>query len=426
MLFRLDVAKLDSAIMPSTLYPTQSTLKTISEERVLQQRSLLVRAGQQAWRQQESVRGTHPQLDVNIAKHVTASHSAIRPSRTSLLSAHRHLGSHSPSGVHRSLESKKIEYANARSRAPYAMASPSVSAPSVSNAFGEAHLTRNHSGSSIGVPALSSSLSPNHHRHMRHNSGASVSSFNTIPTPTSAVSHSRTGSLAGSYIPSVSVAAPDEADVPLSMHNSLELDVGRRGSNTSSWSQDFGMSSTPIEIPQLGSPSKPSPSYHSHIQGFTSFSHNREGKIAVDHDLISRSFRSLLPTDARRRRLLDKIQLEAWFVDNKLEPQISGLEDDPLVGGGLLTGTGPHLHHTMQGGEELGERGKSVYRVFLRHAGKEWLCLFGNGENGRFHCSKSVEGQGYKKPERAVEHIRSHLGHRPYWCDNTCGSEPAW
>ncbi|KAG8839982.1 hypothetical protein FRB91_006651 [Serendipita sp. 411] len=65
----------------------------------------------------------------------------------------------------------------------------------------------------------------------------------------------------------------------------------------------------------------------------------------------------------------------------------------------------------------LGTVGRSIYTAFLeedRAAGK-WRCLFGGEHESCPKASKSFE-----RVERAIEHIRRHLGHRPYPCTDTC------
>ena len=140
----------------------------------------------------------------------------------------------------------------------------------------------------------------------------------------------------------------------------------------------------------------------------------KEGKLQIDHAMINASFRdSKDPVSAQRRLVLERILQSIWFQSHELEPKVSGPYDE-LTGG-------------------LGVSGRSVYTCFLKFmtsqeggsggSGGKWVCLFGDESHP---CPKARWEEGFNKPERAIEHIRSHLGHRPFWCNNECGSNPAW
>ena len=143
----------------------------------------------------------------------------------------------------------------------------------------------------------------------------------------------------------------------------------------------------------------------------------KEGKLQIDHAMINASFRDAKdPLSAQRRVVLERVLQSIWFQSHELEPKVSGPYDE-LTGG-------------------LGVGGRSVYTCFLKFmttqdgnahgstgSGGKWVCLFGDETHP---CPKARWEEGFNKPERAIEHIRSHLGHRPFWCNNECGSNPPW
>ena len=140
----------------------------------------------------------------------------------------------------------------------------------------------------------------------------------------------------------------------------------------------------------------------------------KEGKLQIDHSMINASFRDIRdPLSGQRRVVLERILQSIWFQSHELEPKVSGPYDE-LTGG-------------------LGVGGRSVYTCFLKFmtsqeggsagSGGKWVCLFGDETHP---CPKARWEEGFNKPERAIEHIRSHLGHRPFWCNNECGSNPSW
>lgn len=143
----------------------------------------------------------------------------------------------------------------------------------------------------------------------------------------------------------------------------------------------------------------------------------KEGKLQIDHAMINASFRDAQdPLSAQRRVVLERVLQSIWFSSHELEPKVSGPYDE-LTGG-------------------LGVGGRSVYTCFLKFmttqegsghgstgSGGKWVCLFGDETHP---CPKARWEEGFNKPERAIEHIRSHLGHRPFWCNNECGSNPPW
>ncbi|KIM27208.1 hypothetical protein M408DRAFT_330129, partial [Serendipita vermifera MAFF 305830] len=84
------------------------------------------------------------------------------------------------------------------------------------------------------------------------------------------------------------------------------------------------------------------------------------------------------PEESHLRSLLHEIVKSDWFCSNKFEPKT--------------------------------EKGRSILLSFLASdAAGAYRCLFKE-------CSKNLDRQ-----DRALGHIRMHLGHRPHACDGKCG-----
>lgn len=114
----------------------------------------------------------------------------------------------------------------------------------------------------------------------------------------------------------------------------------------------------------------------------------------ADEDIISVSFRT--EGDWQRRAVLDNILHAPFLANHTMEPNNTGA-DDPLTMG-------------------LGPEGKSVYAVFLEQTERsQWRCLFGDRERP---CGS--QATSFKRLERALDHVRSHLNHRPYACNKEC------
>jgi len=119
-------------------------------------------------------------------------------------------------------------------------------------------------------------------------------------------------------------------------------------------------------------------------------------RVDVDYALLDASFRK--DEQAVRRTVLDTILASRWYEQHDLEPKIGETWD------GISTG--------------LGVVSRSIYTVFLQQAEKNhWMCTFGD----EFRPCPKV-GYQFERLERGVEHVRSHLGHRPYPCNHRCGS----
>ena len=126
------------------------------------------------------------------------------------------------------------------------------------------------------------------------------------------------------------------------------------------------------------------------------------------------------PLSAQSRPLVEHILQSTWFQSDEPEPMVSGRYDELTRG--------------------LGAGGRSVYTCFLKFmtsqegnghgstgSGGKWVCLFLVRRRDETHpCPKARWEALFDKPERAIVHIRSHLGHRLFWCNNKSGSNPPW
>ena len=111
---------------------------------------------------------------------------------------------------------------------------------------------------------------------------------------------------------------------------------------------------------------------------------------------LSVSFRD--PQSWWRRLVLESILQSPFLHADEFEPQDKGTVDPITMG--------------------FGRPGRSIYGIFVEEYTKgKWKCLFGSET---VPCPKNAV---FKRFERAVEHVRSHLNHRPYQCDGTCSSE---
>ena len=119
-------------------------------------------------------------------------------------------------------------------------------------------------------------------------------------------------------------------------------------------------------------------------------------RVDVDYALLDASFRK--DDQAVRRTILDTILASRWYEQHGLEPKIGETWDGITAGFGVVS--------------------RSIYTVFLQQAEKNhWMCTFGDEFRP---CPKA--GYQFERLERGVEHVRSHLGHRPYPCNHRCGS----
>lgn len=116
-----------------------------------------------------------------------------------------------------------------------------------------------------------------------------------------------------------------------------------------------------------------------------------------DVDVLGRSFQN----DPIRRLALDKVLASDFVKDNQMEPIYTGVDENYTMG--------------------LGSHGKSIYSIFVEEFEKgKWRCLFGDEANP---CCRP---KYFRRIERAVEHVRSHINHRPFICYDDCRSGGSW
>ncbi|PVF98963.1 hypothetical protein CPB86DRAFT_326071 [Serendipita vermifera] len=102
------------------------------------------------------------------------------------------------------------------------------------------------------------------------------------------------------------------------------------------------------------------------------------------------------PGDKWRKEVLERIRASPFLREQILEPVNQGT-NDPYTKG-------------------HGKKDLSIYEVFVEGSSKEgWRCLLGSEQRP---CKAKVV---FKRFERAMEHIRSHLDHRPFKCYGKCG-----
>ncbi|CCA74211.1 hypothetical protein PIIN_08164 [Serendipita indica DSM 11827] len=120
-------------------------------------------------------------------------------------------------------------------------------------------------------------------------------------------------------------------------------------------------------------------------------------RLDVDQQLLDASFCGHDEDSRKRRAILDEILGQPWYYNHEQEPRIESLSDPAARGLGMV--------------------GRSIYTVFLvqDENGSHWRCLFG-GHHAQ--CDRSEKQ--FERVERAIEHVRRHLGHRPYACDDGC------
>jgi len=115
-------------------------------------------------------------------------------------------------------------------------------------------------------------------------------------------------------------------------------------------------------------------------------------RVEANTTTLDRAFNN----DPVRRNILSRIRASTWLKSHLLEPTF-GAQDD-VTHGLDLSGLGL-------------KKKESIYRVFLEDG--TGGCLFPSMDGGKGgRCGKKE-----KRPLRALAHIRSHLGHRPFVCD---------
>jgi hypothetical protein len=121
-----------------------------------------------------------------------------------------------------------------------------------------------------------------------------------------------------------------------------------------------------------------------------------ESEYNYDHYLVLRSF--LNQKQRRRRKVLDDILIADFYIEDRLEP-INPSAYDALV-------------------NEPGS--ENIYAVFLEKVDdRQWKCMFGDAE---YPC---ISGP-FPRLDWAIDHVRGHLGHRPFRCLGLCDQGASW
>ena len=131
-------------------------------------------------------------------------------------------------------------------------------------------------------------------------------------------------------------------------------------------------------------------------------SRGRRQRVSRNDLLLEYSFKGQDHVDDTRRGILDRILSKDWYLNNDREPECGSSDDDVTLG---LMGIGTH----------------SVFTAFLdEHSKGQWKCAFGSV---RHPCKRNMRKKTFDRIERAVDHVRSHLGHRPFICSGECGTQ---
>lgn len=152
-------------------------------------------------------------------------------------------------------------------------------------------------------------------------------------------------------------------------------------------------------LPAVSSPSEMSEPPERHSPTLQSRARVPGQRVDVDGKMLENSFRGNDDQSRVRRQVLNDIQRQSWFHSNQDEPKMD-----------------VHIHRDILE-HGLGMVGRSIYTVFLVEDkdSNQWRCLFGSED---MSCKKTEKR--FERVERAIEHVRSHLGHRPFACDGTC------
>jgi hypothetical protein len=123
------------------------------------------------------------------------------------------------------------------------------------------------------------------------------------------------------------------------------------------------------------------------------------GRVRRNDILLEYSFKGLDPLESARRDILDRILKKDWYLNNERKPDCGTSDDDVTLG---LAGTAT----------------RSVLTAFLDEPIKgQWRCSFGSA---RHPCKRNMQRKTFDRVERGLDHIRSHLGHRPFICRGDC------
>ena len=131
-------------------------------------------------------------------------------------------------------------------------------------------------------------------------------------------------------------------------------------------------------------------------------SRGRGQRVSRNDLLLEYSFKGPDPLESTRHGILDRIMKKDWYLNNDREPECGTSDDDVTLG---LMGIGT----------------RSVFTAFLdEHSKGQWKCAFGSAKHP---CKRNMRKKTFDRVERAVDHIRSHLGHRPFVCNGECGAQ---
>jgi hypothetical protein len=131
-------------------------------------------------------------------------------------------------------------------------------------------------------------------------------------------------------------------------------------------------------------------------------SRGRGQRVSRNDMLLQYSFQGQDTLESTRRDILDCIIKKDWYLRNEREPVCWTADDDVTQG-------------------RAGIETRSVFTAFLDEYSKgQWKCAFGSATHP---CKRNMHKKTFDRVERAVDHVRSHLGHRPFVCDGDCGTQ---
>ena len=168
---------------------------------------------------------------------------------------------------------------------------------------------------------------------------------------------------------------------------------------------DSGFSATPDTPFSSFSPDPVASSsslHSSHTNARTRSSRGRGQRVSRNDLLLEYSFKGQDHLESTRRAILDRIMGKDWYLNHDREPECGSSDDDVTLG---LMGIGT----------------RSVLTAFLdEHSKGQWKCTFGSAKHP---CKRNMRKKTFDRVERAVDHIRSHLGLRPFVCNGDCGTQ---
>jgi len=142
--------------------------------------------------------------------------------------------------------------------------------------------------------------------------------------------------------------------------------------------------------------------HSSHASTRSRSSRSRGQRVSRNDMLLDHSFRGQGGLESTRRAILDRMLKKDWYMNNDREPECGTSDDDVTLG---LAGIGT----------------RSIFTAFLDECSKgRWKCAFGSAKHP---CKRNMHNKTFDRVERAVDHVRSHLGHRPFVCNSDCGAQ---